>query len=212
MRGEVEVGGPILSRNVKNIRGRLGLSQTAFGRKVGLSQQTISKLERGLSLHTRQLEKIAIIAGCGVADLLVDNSNTWPGPITQRRVPVLTYEQAADWDSHDEVREMPSNIAYTTYAVSPGAYALVVQGDSMVSPEGPSYPPGCTIIVDPGIEPTPGRRVVYRMPGERAATFKQLETDGSKQWLKPLNARYPVIELPSGAKYCGTVVQTLINE
>lgn len=108
---------------------------------------------------------------------------------------------------------MPSNIAYTTYAVSPGAYALVVQGDSMVNPSGtPSYPPGCTIIVDPVIPAEPGKRVVYRLPGNKAASFSQLESDGSRLWLKPLNPRYPVTELPAGAKYCGTVVQTLINE
>jgi len=55
MRGEAEVGGPALSRNVRQIRERLGLSQTAFAAKVGLSQQTISKLEHRASRRCQVL-------------------------------------------------------------------------------------------------------------------------------------------------------------
>lgn len=215
MRGEdEEVGGPALARAVKAIRAQLALNQRRFGEAVGLSQQQISKIERGISVHTRNLAKIAEIANCRVADLLTDNSNTWPGPIAQRSVPVLSLEEAGEWEAAVQRGGMNNkNIAFTTYAVSAGAYALVVQGDSMVSSRGGhTYPPGCTIIVDPNIPPAPGRRVVYRLPGDLAATFKQLETDGRRQWLKPLNDRYPIIELPAGAKYCGTVVQTMISE
>lgn len=42
--------------------------------------------------------------------------------------------------------------------------------------------------------------------------FKQLETDGFKLWLKPLNPCYAVIEPNDEAKYCGTAVQAYFNE
>lgn len=83
----------------------------------------------------------------------------------------------------------------------------------MVSPTGyPSYPPGSTVIVDPRIPPTVGRRMFYRLPDEPGVTFGELTTDGVRQFLKPLNPRYPMIQLPSGARYCGTVVETFVPE
>lgn len=150
-----------------------------------------------------------------VAELLDENGNTRKGPAIQRSVPVISYIQAGQWEQVTEFRDTAEEEApaYTTKPVSRSAYALIVQGDSMVNPSGaPSYPPGAVIIVDPLLPETPGKRVVYRLEPEGAATFKQLETDGFKLWLKPLNPRYELIELTEDAKYCGTVVQTYINE
>ncbi|MBF0585282.1 MAG: hypothetical protein HQL80_13765, partial [Magnetococcales bacterium] len=39
-----------------------------------------------------------------------------------------------------------------------------------------------------------------------AATFKQLMVTGSKTYLKPLNTRYPLVEVPGGVRVCGVVV------
>ena len=75
----------------------------------------------------------------------------------------------------------------------PYAYALRVVGDAMSAPHGPSYPPGCIIIVDPDQTPVPGDRILAALDGEPDAAFKILVRDGGKTFLKSLNPHYPPI-------------------
>lgn len=102
---------------------------------------------------------------------------------------------------------------YTTAQVGERAFALKVRGDSMTNGAGGrSYPDGCTIIVDPSRQAKPGDRVIVRIDDNEEATFKQLDFDGVKYYLKPLNQRYPIMEMPENARIIGVVVQTLIDE
>ena len=48
-------------------------------------------------------------------------------------------------------------------------------------------------------------RVIVRQNGNTEATFKQLMQDGGKSYLKPLNPRYPIMELMPDAVFCGVV-------
>ena len=57
---------PQYQSNVKEHRERLGLSQEALARELGVSRQTIVNIERGLS-EPRVLLAIAIAAALGVA-------------------------------------------------------------------------------------------------------------------------------------------------
>jgi len=57
---------PPYESNVKEHRERLGLSQEALARELGVSRQTIVNIERGLS-EPRVLLAIAIAAALGVA-------------------------------------------------------------------------------------------------------------------------------------------------
>lgn len=90
----------------------------------------------------------------------------------------------------------------------PHAYALRVDGDSMVSPYPGmrSYPPGYIIFVDPDRPVENGSRVIAKIHDSNEATFKVYAEDGGKRWLKPLNPQYPTIELVDGMILCGVVV------
>ena len=83
-------------------------------------------------------------------------------------------------------------------------YALIVDGDSME----PEFTDGDIIIVEPDEEPVPGKFVIIRQNGGEA-TFKQLIKDGSRWLLKPLNPRYPVMEMREDAVFCGVVKEKI---
>ncbi|MFI4992766.1 MAG: helix-turn-helix transcriptional regulator [Solirubrobacterales bacterium] len=57
---------PAYESHVKEHRQRLGLSQEALARELGVSRQTIVNIERGLS-EPRVLLAIALAAALGVA-------------------------------------------------------------------------------------------------------------------------------------------------
>jgi transcriptional regulator with XRE-family HTH domain len=58
-----------LARNVRNLRERLKMSQTALAERVGVTQPTISRIELGGEAKTYTLEKIAFLAGVSIDDL-----------------------------------------------------------------------------------------------------------------------------------------------
>jgi SOS-response transcriptional repressor LexA len=68
----------------------------------------------------------------------------------------------------------------------------------------PKFPDGSIIIVEPDITAQPGDYVIVRQNGDEA-TFKQLVIDGSLYSLKPLNPRYPIMQLHADAVICGVV-------
>ena len=93
--------------------------------------------------------------------------------------------------------------------VSPGtrvgacAFALTVRGDSME----PGFTEGDVPIVDPDLEARSGDFVIVRLDDAQEATFEQLVIDGAQRFLKPLNARYPAVEINGNATIVGMVVE-----
>jgi len=80
-------------------------------------------------------------------------------------------------------------------------YALQVIGDSMA----PEFWDGCIVIVEPGGAARHGSFVVADCAGD--TLLRQLQVEGGKRLLKPLNADYPVIEMTGECNIRGTVVQ-----
>ena len=93
-----------------------------------------------------------------------------------------------------------------TARVGKHAYALRVRGDSME----PKFPEGVTIIVDPDASPVHGSFVVALLTDAEQVTFKQLVIDG-RRYLKPLNPRYPVMEMDNRVAICGVVKQMIMS-
>lgn len=131
------------------------------------------------------------------------------------KVPLISWIQAGTWSSVGDAYELrdKGKWVYTTKAVGPTAFALRVVGDSMVNPGGvPTYPPGTIIIVDPGRRPENGSRIIAQIGDGSEATFKQLVIDAGRQYLKPMNPRYPMIDFPDKAEVIGVVVQSFFDE
>ena len=150
-------------------------------------------------------ETEAIFANLARQKEEASSSNTTPGPSLRPAVPLISWVQAGNWtECHDPY---PPGVAdewiNPSTRVSACAFALSVRGDSME----PRFVEGDTIIVDPELEARTGDFVIVRLDDAQEATFKQLVIDGPQRFLKPLNARYPVIPINGNATVVGVVVE-----
>ncbi|MCK3840564.1 MULTISPECIES: S24 family peptidase [Pseudomonas] len=131
------------------------------------------------------------------------------------KVPLISWVQAGAWCeavSNFESYDADSWLSCPV-AISNQGYALKVLGDSMTNPgPGRSYPTGCIIFVDPEAETKTGDRVIARLPRTNEATFKVLVKDAGRQFLRPINPQYPIIEITEETHICGKVVGSFVPE
>ena len=131
------------------------------------------------------------------------------------KVPLISWVQAGAWcesicnfepyDTEDWVS--------CPVPISSSGYALKVLGNSMTNPgPGRSYPTGCIIFVDPEIQANTGDRVVARVPRTNEVTFKVLDSDAGRVYLRPINPQYPIIDITEETQICGKVVGSFIPE
>jgi len=131
------------------------------------------------------------------------------------KVPLISWVQAGAWCeavSNFESLDADSWLSCPV-PISKNGYALKVLGDSMTNPgPGRSYPTGCIIFVDPDAETKTGDRVIARVPRTNEATFKILVEDAGRQFLRPINPQYPIIDITEETHICGKVVGSFIPE
>ena len=82
------------------------------------------------------------------------------------------------------------------------SFAIRVLADSME----PKFLDGDIIIVDPDVESKPSDFVIVLDKSSNKISFKQLIEDGKQNYLKPLNPRYPLVELQEYHTLIGKVV------
>jgi SOS-response transcriptional repressor LexA len=194
--------GMTLGPNIRRLRLSRGLTLEAVAVAAGTDTGNLSRIERNKqSVSQALLRKIADALGVTPGDLLNDAS-TEVGPDLAGTVPLISEVQAGNWrEVLDELQPGEGERIPTTYRVRTHTYALRVRGDSME----PKFPAGCIIIVEPEEQAEPGKYVVVRQNADQDATFKQLVQDGGRHYLKPLNPRYPIMELAPDAVFCGVV-------
>lgn len=193
-----------------------------IGVDASLASQILNETrDMGDGLARRVEQKVGLITGwmdlphdpgaLGKERLHYGTPNTEEGPKIYA-VPLISWVQAGEWQEVvDNYRpgegEKP---VYTTRRVSPAAYALRIAGESMENPAGnPTFPNGSIVIIDPERQPENGRAVVVRLVNSKDVIFKQLVIEGGRKYLKPLNPRYPIIEIDESAVFCGVAVQVI---
>lgn len=208
-----------LGQRIKLRRKALDLSQAKLGEMAGLDQTVISKLERGDVHETARIAELAHALQCDALWLATGKGRPEAkgGALQQPalrevsfqgRVPLISYVAAGLW------QEAVDNFApgdadewvETTIPISRHTYALRVEGDSME----PRFPSGAIIIVEPETEPKNGSFVIARQNGTEA-TFKQLILDGGVWFLKPVNPRYPLMQVGEDVVICGVVKQMIMD-
>lgn len=214
-----------IADRVRSLREGRGWDQSELARRISaiskkkVMPQSIQQLEAGEINRPRYLPELARSLDTTIDYLLTgkleSKGNTVVGPEIIGSVPLISWVQAGKWCDVIDLHypgEGEKQV-YTTKKVGKRAYALRVCGDSMENPAGkPTYPEGSIIIVDPDRAAENGSRVIVRLNDAVEATFKVLVFDGGRQYLKPLNPRYPILEITGEATICGVVVQTIIDE
>lgn len=133
-----------------------------------------------------------------------------PSYAQSRYTPVINWDKIHFYLNRRSYPADTTEFVATHHRISDRSFALVVEGDSMMSPQGVTFPEGCYIIIDPDAVAEVGDFVLAES-GRDDATFKQLIQDGGKHFLKPLNSRYPLVELASLDAIIG-VVRTMVQE
>lgn len=198
-----------LSDRIQAARKFAGITQKQLADRVGISQTAVHKLESGGTRASRSTISIAL--ACGVDPIWLDTSRgemSLGGPPGVQgakgaeglrtpviaRIPVITWEEAKAYTPETAESHQPENVkAWIPVAprISSAAYALQVPDDSME----PEFKEGEIIIVDPTVKAEHNCFVVARDGQDSRVSLKQLIAHGAKQYMKPLNSRYPLIEV-----------------
>lgn len=202
-----------------------GLSQESIGQLFDppLTRNTVSNWERGENLpEPDRLLTLAralritvdyLLSGRGAKD-----SNLEIGPEIRGRVPLISWVQAGTWSTviDDAQPGVADEWVETTVPIHHHTFALRVRGDSMTNPAGePSFPDGSVIVVEPDavgeLDKMLNQFVIVKRTSDDEATFKQLVKDAGRYYLKPLNPRYPMIELREDDVFCAVVRERLMR-
>ncbi|CAM5543924.1 phage repressor protein C with HTH and peptisase S24 domain [Aquamicrobium terrae] len=184
---------------------RSSLSASGLARRAGLDSTAFNKSKRRSSdgrprwPSTESLAKVMEATGASLAELLalLDDkaASARSGSRAGRAVPLVGFAQAGAGGFFDDAGfpvgqgwdliELPAQSAE-------GAYALKVQGDSML----PLYRNGDVLIVEPGAAVRKGDRVVVKTGGgEVMAKVLERHSAGSVL-LVSLNPAHPARDIP----------------
>jgi len=194
-----------LGNAIKQLRKEKKLSQEDLANKINVDKGNISRYESGK--QSPEFDKIGAIAdalGIEVWELFAkaQGANISEAP-DLNKVPLISWVQAGCWqDVFLDINNM-DNIEWieTTYKPRKYSYALRVVGDSMET----KFPEGCVIIVEPEEQAHNKSYVIVAQQDCNKATFKQLIDDESGRFLKPLNDKYPIMNMTPSTILCGVV-------
>ncbi|MBF0294742.1 MAG: LexA family transcriptional regulator [Magnetococcales bacterium] len=210
-----------INERIQIARKHAGLTQKQLADRVQISQTAVHKLECGRSRSSRRTVSIALT--CGVDPIWLETGRGEmslggfsPGqeeggkgesgfrmPVIAR-IPLITWEEAKSYTPETAESHHPDNVkAWIPVAprTSAAAYALSVPDDSMQ----PEFSEGEIVIVDPTLKAEHNSFVIARAGNDSRATLKQLIVLGAKEYLKPMNSRYPLIEVQGELIISGVV-------
>lgn len=206
---------------VRAARKTRGMTQTQLAAASGLSQTTISDIERGRNASSADIVALAraldvraewLADGRGPRSLssFSDEANVAPAYAMKGRVPLISSVQAGMWTEIIDNFQPGDAEAWVECHrdLGPHGYALRVKGESMTAPTGEySFPHGMILYVNPSAEPLPGKFVVVRRNGHEA-TFKRLTLVDGEMYLEAINPDWPnrYIKLTPDDHICGVVV------
>ncbi|MBF0110205.1 MAG: helix-turn-helix domain-containing protein [Magnetococcales bacterium] len=213
-----------LNERIKLARKHAGITQKELAERVGISQTAIHKLEGGGSRSSRKTIAIALTCGVdpiwldtgrgemalpGIASCLADSHGIGEGGVPHHsypligRIPLTTWDELIKFEGPSMEHFFPNVTSWIPVApnASDRAFALKVADDSMES----EFLEGEIIIIDPKRDASHNRFLVAR-EGMNRPTFKQFILHGEQRYLKPLNSRYPLIEVKGELQVFGSLV------
>ncbi|BFM48430.1 LexA family transcriptional regulator [Marinomonas sp. THO17] len=188
-----------IAKRVKEKRIALGLTQVELASRVGISQQSLQKIEDGHTQNPRKLLNLAKALNCQ-ADWLLNGHEDEVREVSshyQKRIerPLLDAAQLLRSHNLEETLATAKQLFEAPEAASSKAFWYKVIGDSMSNQTGLSIPDGYLVLIEPGLQPTHGSFVLARINKAKEVTFKQLVMDAGQSYLKPLNGHYLPVTL-----------------
>lgn len=202
-------------RRVSMARNAIGLTQSELAKKVGIVPRQIAAYEGGEARpRINALHNLAAALGTtpewltsGIGD--PPNIAHVRSTITLPLIPVITFVQAANLWREDSI--VGYDYIPAPRLASESVFAVKVEGDSMQSSSGISFPDGSTVIFDPDADPNNGDFVLCKLNESDDVTFKQLIIDQGKHYLHPLNPRYMNMPVNKNISIMGVAIE-LRNE
>ncbi|WP_217646582.1 LexA family transcriptional regulator [Nitrosomonas sp. Nm34] len=211
-------------KRIQEARKEMGLTQPQLAKLAGLSQTTISDIERGRNSGSGAVTALARVLKVNPEWLAEGRrpkrkkDSLHPEFIgveiieaNTKGVPLISWVQAGNWSEAinnfapgDAKRWVPCPAQH-----SERTFALRVSGISMFNPSGEkSFRDGDIIYVDPARHPCNGSFVVARLDDSNEVTFKQLIIEGDHKYLRAINPDWPnkIIQINSNATICGVVI------
>lgn len=129
------------------------------------------------------------------------------------QVPLINWDKVTSWHEMKmtELEKAKACLIPVTMKVSSWAFALKVRDESMESSGELSIPEGAVIVVEPDAVARHESLVVVTLNPRRGATLKQLLIKGGERYLKPLNARYPILNYTVESEIHGVVKQMRVD-
>jgi len=174
---------------IRQKREGMSLSQSDLGKRVGISQVAIKKIESGETLHSKFLPRIAAVLELDLADLDL--------MLPAQSPEVLAIPQdnliygAKDFPIYASAEGGDGEILVTTEAVDfvprpsnlekvKGAYGLLITGTSMF----PEYKNGETALVNPNLPVVTDEAYIFygERDGVARATIKHLRRTTQTAW------------------------------
>lgn len=192
-------------QRAKELLAERGMSQSDLSRVLGVTRATISLWLGESSTHTDyNVAKIQykIAAALGVPKEYLARGSHIVKPLG-RGVPVLAYGAVRRW-MDENVCDENTIVMFCPVQCSPMSYALEVRGSAMDSQgrSGTSFPPGCTVYVDPELPMAEGNICVLE---DKEIMLGIYERVNGQDTVVFLNANLPRLQVES-LKYYGTVV------
>jgi SOS-response transcriptional repressor LexA len=182
-------------------------TQAAVAKKAGVSQSTVSRMVAGaVDPQSDSLRRVCEALSLPLSMFLDAGSSAAAPALAKdsRTVPLISLVQAGGFGETVDPYQPGdgSDSLICPVRCGPRTFALRVDGESME----PRYHHGDIIYVDPDVPATHGSDVVVRLEDSNEATFKQLVIEGKRRYLKPLNTRFPILEITTAARIVGVVI------
>jgi SOS-response transcriptional repressor LexA len=205
-----------LSRRLETLVKDRGWSEAKTAEIAGTTQSTIHRLlnEQIDSPRIGTIGKLAAAFNVTTAFLIhgTEDANTEVLPANYSTetsnaytVPLIDW---SDLGTGIDTSKKPQILCAAPHSTS--SYALKVEGNTMQSSQGKSYPEGAFIFIEPEHNAQNGDKIIAKILDGNIYTFKQLAVDAGMQYLQSLNLQYPPITREF--EIVGTVIGTWIPE
>lgn len=181
-------------------------SQEALAKKIGVSQQSLARIELDRVHKPRILPDIAMATGYSTAWLASGQSqlhDSTHASSTENTFILELTDLPIYLDPTQRDTFKPKHYLTIPISVKPGYLLVRVDGDSMVSIYGHdcSFKEGTIIIVDTQREAKNGNYVISQYDHMQPPIFKKYREDAGYKYLMPLNPLYESIRVDNNDAY-----------